>query len=101
MILTKEIVCNAITTKHMVLLKFSDGHVRLVEPYAFGRSRVGEYLLLVFQVRGPATGASDWRLVRTAEVETVQTVEQRFAVRSSYHPNPAELDGLIYCQVTS
>jgi hypothetical protein len=92
--------CEAIRTSRCLELTYA-GHHRLVEVHVAGRTRDGEALIRVWQVRGGSSSSrpTGWKMLRLAEVTSAGlSAEPSHAPREGYrHDDPTIVR--IVCQV--
>ena len=77
----------AIRERRVLALTYA-GFSRSVEVHIVGRSRFGEALMRVWQVRGGGTGeAPGWKMMRLEQVKGARlTAEPSQAPRPGFHP---------------
>jgi predicted DNA-binding transcriptional regulator YafY len=84
-----------------VLEFYYKGHLRIVEPHAFGVTIKGNEILRAYQIDGTSDSGDvpDWRLFSTNKIEQLTTRTETFSgTRSGYTPADSAMDE-IYCEI--
>jgi hypothetical protein len=92
--------CEALNSKRRLELRY-DGHTRIVEVHAAGRNKLGEAVMLVWQVEGgSSTGTSTgWRRLKLDEIRSAALTDQASAApREGYLRNDPTI-ARILCQL--
>lgn len=95
--MSPALACQAIREQRVLALTYA-GFTRLVEVHIVGRSRFGEALMLVWQVRGGSAGgeAVGWKMMRLAEVTGARlTSEPSLAPRPGFTPGDSTIARVI------
>ena len=93
-------ICDAID-RHIVLELRYHSYSRLVEPYVYGVSRIGDELLRCYQVAGGSVGGDrrGWKLLKAADIASFHATQTSFAPRTrSYNPQDPGIPQ-IYCRI--
>ena len=93
--------CEALATGKRLELRY-DGYQRVVEVHTVGRSKEGDWLMRVWQVRGASAGNEPvgWKLLRIDGSFTAHPInEQSKAPRPGYKRGEPAMTGGIKCQI--
>lgn len=84
-----------------VLEFYYKGHLRIVEPHAYGTTAKGNELLRAYQIEGTSDSGEvpDWKLFSTNKIEQLTTREANFSeTRPGYNPGDTAMSE-IYCEI--
>ncbi len=94
------VIMTAIKNKS-ILEFYYKGHIRIVEPHAYGITSKGNELLRAYQIDGTSdTGkVPDWRLFSVNKIENLSTTQDKFRnTRPGYKTGDSAIDE-IYCEI--
>ncbi len=97
--MSHSVLCEAIRTKRCVELRY-DGYRRLVEVHAYGVTKAGHDIMLVWQVSGGSVHSepTNWKMLRLDETSGVSlSTETSQAPRTDYRRGNKAMQ-TIYCQ---
>jgi hypothetical protein len=93
-------ICDAIHLRIVLELRYH-AYSRLVEPYVYGVSRIGDELLRCYQVAGGSVGGDrrGWKLLKVSEIASFHATQTSFEPRmSAYNPQDPGIPE-IYCRI--
>ena len=93
-------ICDAVHLRIVLELRYH-AYSRLVEPYVYGVSRVGDELLRCYQVAGGSVGGDrrGWKLLKVGEIASFHATQTSFEPRTrSYNPQDPGIPE-IYCRI--
>ena len=78
--MTHQLLVDAINNRRVLYL-FYGGHLRTVEPHAYGLSRAGNPVLRCYQTSGGSRsgGIPDWRLMALSDISDVRETGDMFS----------------------
>ena len=99
---TRTLICEAISQKRIVRFRYSDGRVRIVEPHVLGENSAHHDSLLGWLVGGEALDRrqqSGWRTYLLSEMQSAEILEQAFErARAGYNPQNSQMIH-VYCSI--
>ena len=93
-------ICDAVDRRIVLELRYH-AYSRLVEPYVYGVSRIGDELLRCYQVAGGSVGGErrGWKLLKVAEIASFHATQTSFEARTrSYNPEDPGIPE-IHCRI--
>ena len=95
----RDLLCRAITEKFIVQFKY-DGRLRIVEPFACGKSTAENLVLRGFQIRGSdKTKPLCWRLYELSNMSHLNITQHKFkGKRDEYNPQDPLMTE-IFCHI--
>lgn len=93
-------ICDAIYRQIVLELRYHE-FTRLVEPYVYGESRLGDELLRCYQLAGGSVGGDrrGWKLLRVAEIASFHLTGTAFEPRTlAYNPEDKAMR-TIHCRI--
>jgi hypothetical protein len=92
-------ISEAIANHHLLELRYH-GYSRTVEPHAYGRDKSGDEVLRCYQISGGSESGErvGWKLLKVADVFSIQTLKQSFSQRSEYKRDDKAM-GYIFSQL--
>jgi hypothetical protein len=100
--MSPSLACRALSERRVLALTYA-GFARSVEVHIVGRSRFGEALMRVWQVRGGSVGGEPvgWKMMRLEQVTGAYlTAEPSQAPRPDFNPQDPTIARVI-CQVST
>jgi hypothetical protein len=95
----KQEIISAIAQQRLLELRYH-GYSRIVEPYAYGRDKSGDEILLCYQISGGSESGErvGWKLLKVSEIYAIHMPIQKFQQRSEYKRNDKTME-CIFCQL--
>ncbi len=91
-----DILVQAIGERRLITFTYR-GHLRVVEPHAYGCNAKGDAILLAFQIEGSSASRPPpgWRTFSAGAIEALKLGDRSFAqARDGYSPNELRLSPL-------